>query len=124
MLSGAPRFHWQARQSEARSRNTPRVFRYSITVSGNFLDAVRVTHLSCEKLDLSGAESWPRVRAARSNFRGTLRGENSLNLYFLGKHSLGVSTPPSSASKLQIFSMRSAQHDSKKTVWKTPEIVA
>src|SRR5260370_10721174 len=109
MLSGAPRFHWQARQSEARSRNTPRVFRYSITVSGNFLDAVRVTHLSCEKLALSRAESWPRVRSARSNCRGILRGENSLNLYFLGTHSRAFPPPRPSPSQLPIFSLRSAQ---------------
>jgi len=66
MLSGAPRSYWPPRESEARSRNTPRGFRYPIPRQGIF--------------------------SMRPRANGTRSGENSLGRHFLATHSRGVST--------------------------------
>src|SRR5260370_22109418 len=49
------------------------------------------------------------------------RSENSLERHFFRQHGRGVSTARPSASTLQVFSRRSAQHDSKERVWQAPE---
>jgi len=51
----------------------------------------------------------------------THSGENSLRQHFFRRLCRGVSTARPSVSRLQIFSRRSAQHDSKETVYQVPK---
>ena len=124
MLSGAPRLHGQScRISSAESKHPEKVSVY-IPQQGIFPMPPPVNRWG-------GRNRFPlhsriscndrRQQKSRAAIPRHTSGENSLRRHFFRRHCRGVSTARPSVSRLQIFSRRSAQHDSEKTVWQVLE---
>jgi len=60
MLSGAPRSYWPPPESEARSRNTPRGFRYPIPCQGIFSMRLQANGTHSERIPWGGIP-WLRI---------------------------------------------------------------
>jgi hypothetical protein len=112
---------WAIVQNLRRAVETPREGFGLHAASGNFPDAAaseptdRATRVPPLHSGISCNDRYER----KLRRRGTRSGENSLGRHFFRRHGRGLSTTRPSASRLQIFSRRSAQHDSKEMVWQS-----